>query len=74
MAETRGQILTYEGAPAQTLYFSSSGGRTISALDAFGTDVPYLVAVDDPWDEVSRIRLGGAALGAARKPSGWVRR
>jgi stage II sporulation protein D len=51
--ETRGRILTFEGAPAQTFYFSSSGGRTISALDAFGSDVPYLVAVDDPWDEVS---------------------
>jgi SpoIID/LytB domain protein len=51
--ETRGQIVTYEGKPAQTLYFSSSGGRTISALDAFGFDLPYLVAVDDPWDETS---------------------
>ena len=51
--ETRGQILTYEGKPAQVFYFSSSGGRTLSALDVFGTDVPYLVAVDDPWDEAS---------------------
>ena len=51
--ETRGQILTYEGKPAQVFYFSSSGGRTLSALDVFGTDVPYLVSVDDPWDEAS---------------------
>lgn len=51
--ETRGQILTYDGSPAQTFYFSSSGGRTISALDAFGSDLPYLVAVDDPWDTAS---------------------
>jgi SpoIID/LytB domain protein len=51
--ETQGQILTYGGAPAQTLYFSSSGGRTISSLDAFGLDLPYLVSVDDPWDAVS---------------------
>ena len=48
--ETRGEIVTYEGAAAQTFYFSSSGGRTISSLDVFGTDVPYLVSVDDPWD------------------------
>jgi stage II sporulation protein D len=53
VTETRGEILTYDDAPAQTFYFSSSGGRTISALDAFGTDVPYLQAVDDRWDEVS---------------------
>ena len=51
--DTLGEILTYDGAPAQTLYFSSSGGRTVSALDAFGMDLPYLVAVDDPWDSVS---------------------
>ena len=53
VTETRGEILTYDGAPAQTYYFSSSGGRTVSALDAFGTDVPYLVSVPDPWDAVS---------------------
>ena len=51
--ETRGQILMYDGKPAQTFYFSSSGGRTISALDAFGSDLPYLVSVDDPWDDAS---------------------
>jgi SpoIID/LytB domain protein len=50
VVETRGRILTFDGAPAQTLYFSSSGGRTISSLDAFGSDVPYLVSVEDPWD------------------------
>ena len=53
VAETRGEIVTYGGAPAQTFYFSSSGGRTISSLDAFGTDLPYLVSVDDQWDAVS---------------------
>lgn len=49
---TRGQIVTYEGEPAQTLYFSSSGGATRSAVDIFGNDLPYLVGVDDPWDAV----------------------
>jgi stage II sporulation protein D len=53
IAETRGEIVTYDGTPAQTFYFSSSGGRTISSLDAFGTDLPYLVSVDDQWDAVS---------------------
>ncbi len=50
--ETRGQILTFDGLPAETVYFSSSGGRTRSAIDVYGVDVPYLVAVDDPWDDV----------------------
>ncbi len=53
VTETRGQVLSYDGAPAETFYFSSSGGKTLSALDAFGQDLPYLVSVDDPWDEAS---------------------
>ena len=53
VTQTRGQVLSFGGAPAQTFYFSSSGGRTTSALDAFGQDLPYLVSVDDHWDEVS---------------------
>jgi stage II sporulation protein D len=53
VTETQGEIVTFDGAPAQTFYFSSSGGRTISSLDAFGTDVPYLQSVDDRWDSVS---------------------
>ena len=53
VAETRGQVLSYGGAPAETFYFSSSGGKTLSALDAFGQDLPYLASVDDPWDESS---------------------
>jgi SpoIID/LytB domain protein len=52
VSETRGRILTFAGKPALTLYFSSSGGRTRSALDAFGLDLPYLEAVKDPWDAV----------------------
>jgi SpoIID/LytB domain protein len=53
VTETRGQVLSYDGAPAETFYFSSSGGKTLSALDAFGLDLPYLVSVDDPWDDLS---------------------
>jgi stage II sporulation protein D len=69
VTETRGQVLSYDGAPAQTFYFSSSGGRTLSALDAFGLDLPYLVSVADPWDELSPNHqwdtevLNGATLG-----------
>jgi SpoIID/LytB domain protein len=51
--ETRGEILTFAGAPVQALYFSSSGGRTRSAIDIYGNETPYLVGVDDPWDAAS---------------------
>jgi len=49
---TAGEILLYRGRPAMAVYSSTSGGRTRAAVDVFGTDVPYLQAVDSP-DEPS---------------------
>ncbi|WP_158220984.1 SpoIID/LytB domain-containing protein [Kineosporia sp. R_H_3] len=46
---TKGRILTYAGAPAQALYYSSSGGRTQDNRDVFGAAMPYLVSVADPY-------------------------
>lgn len=48
--ETSGEIVTYNGKIAETLYFSTSGGYTESAKDVWGNDVPYLVAVADPYE------------------------
>lgn len=53
VGETRGQVLTYGGRPITAFYFSSSGGRTLSAQDVFGVDLPYLRGAKDPWDEAS---------------------
>ncbi|HKU58263.1 MAG TPA: SpoIID/LytB domain-containing protein [Gaiellaceae bacterium] len=50
---TRGQVVLYKGNVADTLYFSSSGGRTVSALEATGVAVPYLQSVADPYDTLS---------------------
>jgi stage II sporulation protein D len=48
---TAGEILLYEGRPAQALYSSTSGGRTRESEDVFpGLDVPYLSAVDSPGE------------------------
>jgi len=64
--ETKGEILTYGGAPITAFYSSSSGGRTASAADVFGNDVAYLQPVDDPWDELSpNHRWAPAAFGPA---------
>jgi stage II sporulation protein D len=63
---TAGEVLTFGGAVARTLFHSTSGGRTASAKDAFDEDVPYLVAVDDPADAVSpHHRWGPVAVRAA---------
>jgi stage II sporulation protein D len=62
---TSGQVVTYGGKVASTLYFSSSGGRTASAADVFGAAIPYLVSRPDPWDKGSPyFRWGPLLLGA----------
>jgi stage II sporulation protein D len=50
VAATRGQVVTYNGEIAQTLYSACSGGHTESAVNVFGSPVPYLVGVPDPYD------------------------
>lgn len=53
VAATKGQVVLYRGKVADTLFFSTSGGRTASALEAIGQNVPYLVSVADPYDTLS---------------------
>jgi SpoIID/LytB domain protein len=50
VAATRGQVVMYAGDVAQTLYSACSGGHTESAVNVFGSPVPYLVGVPDPYD------------------------
>ncbi|MGN0999025.1 MAG: stage II sporulation protein D [Faecousia sp.] len=51
VAQTMGQVLTYNGALADATYFSCSGGRTEDALAVWGSDIPYLQSVDSPGEE-----------------------
>jgi stage II sporulation protein D len=70
---TAGQVLLYEGSIADTLFHSTSGGRTVAAAEAFGKEVPYLAAVDDPHSALSPVhRWGPVPVGdaAARKGLG----
>lgn len=46
--DTEGLVLTYGGALIEATYFSSAGGRTEDAVAVWGSDVPYLQAVDSP--------------------------
>ena len=50
---TAGEVVLHAGKVAKTFFFSTSGGRTMSAEDAWGTAVPYLVSVPDPHDSLS---------------------
>lgn len=52
---TAGEVLLYGSRVATTYFFSTSGGRTANVADVWpgSAPVPYLVAVDDPYDAVS---------------------
>ena len=63
---TAGEVVLYGGKIASTLYFSSSGGKTASAADVFGTAIPYLVSRPDPWDKLSPYHRWGPVLLGAR--------
>jgi stage II sporulation protein D len=48
---TRGQVVTYEGHIAETLFSACSGGHTESIQYVFGGPaIPYLQGVADPYD------------------------
>jgi stage II sporulation protein D len=55
VASTRGQVVTYQGQPVTTYFFSTSGGRTEDVENTtLGTEPrPWLKSVDDPYDDVS---------------------
>jgi stage II sporulation protein D len=59
---TRGRVLLYDGEVADAMFFASSGGRTVSAQEATGRAVPYLVSVADPYDTLSPYHDWGPVL------------
>src|SRR3954449_6583290 len=52
---TAGQVVTYNGRPVTTYFFSTSGGKTENIENSFvgATPQPGLKAVDDPYDDVA---------------------
>lgn len=52
--ETRGEIITYQGKTIQAFFHSSAGGYTENAQNVWGTDIPYLKAVEDYDQKSSR--------------------
>lgn len=47
--EGHGLAITIDGLPVSVFFSSSSGGMTQRAVDVWGTDIPHLVNVADPW-------------------------
>ena len=65
---TRGRVVLWQGAVADTLYSASSGGRTASAQASLGENIPYLASVADPYDSCRRTTTGGRSWSAALLP------
>lgn len=47
--KTRGEIVTYDGKPISTYYFSTSAGYTENSENVWTAKLPYLVAVEDKY-------------------------
>lgn len=70
---TRGEVVMYKGKVAETLFSACSGGHTESIQYVFGTAIPYLVGVPDPYDSYCplhtwTLRFSGPAISAKLAP------
>jgi stage II sporulation protein D len=45
---TAGEVLLWQGRPIEAFYSASAGGRTASAQEVFGLDLPYLPSLPSP--------------------------
>jgi stage II sporulation protein D len=83
VARTSNEILLFEGRPAQTMYFSTSGGQTEPIQDIFAgaTAKPYLQGAPSPdepspfvsWSVEMPVEAFSQILEAAGYPIGEVR-
>lgn len=75
---TAGKVVLYDGKVITAYFFSTSGGRTVSAAELTGRAVPYLVSVADPYDTASPhhdwgpVLLDAAKVGKQLKAGGPV--
>ena len=78
VASTRGQVLMYGASLANTVFHSSSGGRTENSGDLWTQQLPYLVSVPDfdqgspvhSWEqrlEPSQLREAFAEIGGVSR-------
>jgi stage II sporulation protein D len=77
---TTGTVALYGGKVAETLFYSTSGGKTAAIQDEWpkAKAVPYLVSVQDPYDALSPyhnwgpVTFTGAKVGTLLKAPGAV--
>lgn len=85
---TDGQLLLYDGKPAQAVFFSSSVSSTEDAAEVWGSSLPYLVPVSSPEGEEvpnyhstvtltaqelrEMVERSGMGITLTGDPSGWL--
>jgi SpoIID/LytB domain protein len=47
--ESHGLAITVDQLPVSVFFSSSTGGMTQRSVDVWGTDIPHLISVPDPW-------------------------
>jgi stage II sporulation protein D len=74
VADTRFEVLTWNGQPILAAFHSASGGRTASAEEVWGEALPYLRSADvddvDSPDTYWRVRYSRNQLARALDPIG----
>jgi len=67
--DTEGEAVYFNDEVARTFFFSTSGGRTAAIKDAWpkAQPVPYLVSVNDPYDDASPYHSWGPVTFSAQK-------
>lgn len=56
--ETRGELLFYEDDLVQAVYSSSMGSTTENVKNVWGSSFPYLVSVENPYEDTENIYNG----------------
>lgn len=62
--QTEGEVLTFGGKLIDATYFSCSGGSTEDAAAVWGTDVPYLRAVESPGEQDAAVFASSVCVSA----------
>lgn len=71
--DTEGEIIYYEGKPAESLFYSNAGGMTADGTEVWGNPVPYLRSVESndalPMNQANvwyRVALSDGTTGYVR--------
>ena len=74
VADTDGQILLYDGKPISAVFHSASAGKTESAADVWGGNVPYLQSVESFGEEDAPAYYGTVEITAEKFKSEFLKK